>query len=143
MGTTTPNLGMYLPGGGSTGTHGADETADVDKINGNFDLIDTAYGAMNAIVSGLSSPIAINKGGTGATTASAARTSLGATTIGATIFTAADADAVLTALGVTTIGKALFTAASVDAARAALEIYITNTEPVGKPDGAVWGAWTP
>lgn len=42
MGQLTPNLSLYKPGGGSTGTITPDETADVDKaINDNLDKIDT------------------------------------------------------------------------------------------------------
>lgn len=40
MGDTTNKLGLYLPGGGSQGAHGADETADIDKINDNFKILD-------------------------------------------------------------------------------------------------------
>lgn len=42
MGDTTPRVGLLRPGGGSTGVHGADEFADIDGLNGNFDLIDAA-----------------------------------------------------------------------------------------------------
>lgn len=40
MAGTTPNLGLYLPGGGSTGTWTPDETADIDTLNQNFVDID-------------------------------------------------------------------------------------------------------
>jgi hypothetical protein len=53
---------------------------------------------VRATSAGVSLPLAISDGGTGATSAGAARTSLGATSIGGTIFTAADAGAVRTAL---------------------------------------------
>lgn len=142
MGDVTPNYGFYLPGGGSTGTHGADETADIDKINANMQLVDTALKALADALAPLGIPIAIDKGGTGATTAAAARTALGATTIGSTVFTAADANAILTALGVTALGKLLMQAADVDAARAALDIYIQNTEPGDTADKVIWGSWT-
>jgi hypothetical protein len=36
----TPELDLYLPGGGSTGLFGVDETADVDRLNENFQKID-------------------------------------------------------------------------------------------------------
>lgn len=36
----TPNLNMYLAGGGSLGIGGADEQADIDKLNQNFQKID-------------------------------------------------------------------------------------------------------
>lgn len=44
MGDTTPRFGLYRPGGGSENAHGADETADIDKLNDNFDKIDDALG---------------------------------------------------------------------------------------------------
>lgn len=44
MGATTPKLALYKPGGGSTGLITPDESADIDKINGNMDLIDAASG---------------------------------------------------------------------------------------------------
>lgn len=44
MGSTTSKLGMYLPGGGSTGNITPDEAADIDKINANMEIIDDAAG---------------------------------------------------------------------------------------------------
>ena len=46
MGATTPNLALYKPGGGSTGTIVPDERVDIDKINGNMDLIDAFAGSV-------------------------------------------------------------------------------------------------
>ena len=54
---------------------------------------------VNADTGGLSIPISIASGGTGATTASAARTNLGGTSVGVALFTAVDAQAALAALG--------------------------------------------
>jgi hypothetical protein len=45
MPTYTTKLALYLPGGGSAGIGGPDETADIDKLNLNFTAIDTATGA--------------------------------------------------------------------------------------------------
>lgn len=42
----TSKLGLYKPGGGSSGTNTPDETADIDKLNGNFDDIDAAVGVV-------------------------------------------------------------------------------------------------
>jgi hypothetical protein len=44
MAGSTPNLNLYLPGGGSTGLILPDETADIDPLNENFRKIDTAIG---------------------------------------------------------------------------------------------------
>lgn len=44
MADSTPNLDLYLPGGGSTGLIVPDETADIDPLNENFRKIDTAVG---------------------------------------------------------------------------------------------------
>jgi hypothetical protein len=46
MAGSTPNLGLYLPGGGSTGTWTPDEVADVDPLNQNFQKIDTFAGTV-------------------------------------------------------------------------------------------------
>lgn len=40
MGADTPTLGMYKPGGGSSGLITPDETADIDRLNSNFDILD-------------------------------------------------------------------------------------------------------
>lgn len=44
MADSTPNLNLYLPGGGSSGTITPDETADIDPLVENFRKIDTAVG---------------------------------------------------------------------------------------------------
>lgn len=54
---------------------------------------------VSASTAGLAVPIAISSGGTGATTASAARINLGATSVGNALFTAVDAAAAWSALG--------------------------------------------
>ena len=54
---------------------------------------------VDADTSTISIPVQINQGGTGATTASGARTNLGATTIGDAVFTAANTTAAQIALG--------------------------------------------
>lgn len=40
MAATTPTLGLYKPGGGSSGLIAPDETVDIDKLNANADLLD-------------------------------------------------------------------------------------------------------
>jgi hypothetical protein len=74
----------------------------------------------DAATAGISTPVAVAQGGTGATTASAARTNLGLTSIGNAIATAANATAVRTAAAFTAIGDALAIAASAAAARLTL-----------------------
>lgn len=74
MATLTPNYGLTKPA--------YDESADIDVINGNMDILDTS---LHSEVETLSSAITtetttarpIATGGTGATTAAAARTNLG------------------------------------------------------------------
>lgn len=44
MSGLTSRVGLYLPGGGSLGVYGSDEPVDVDKINGNFKVIDGGLG---------------------------------------------------------------------------------------------------
>jgi len=43
----TQNRNLYLPGGGSLGIGGADEVADIDKINQNFQELDTWSGEVD------------------------------------------------------------------------------------------------
>ena len=45
MGQNTSRLGLYLPGGGSTGLITPDEPADIDKINDNMTKLDADAGA--------------------------------------------------------------------------------------------------
>lgn len=48
MGELTPRYGLYLPGGGSTGTILPPEPIDIDKINDNFRKVDAALGTGSA-----------------------------------------------------------------------------------------------
>jgi hypothetical protein len=59
---------------------------------------------LNASTAGVSLPLAVNQGGTGATTASGARINLGGTSTGIALFTAADQAAAYAALGVAPAG---------------------------------------
>lgn len=45
MAGSTTRLSLYKPGGGSTGLYLPDETADIDRLNENFDKLDDAAGA--------------------------------------------------------------------------------------------------
>ena len=62
---------------------------------------------VNAATGGISTPIAIAQGGTGAITAGAALTNLGGTSIGTTVFTAASANVAQTSLNVVDAGTAV------------------------------------
>lgn len=59
---------------------------------------------LNAATQGIATPLSISDGGTGATTASAARINLGGTSTGIALFTAADQAAAYAALGVAPSG---------------------------------------
>ncbi len=49
----TPTLNLYKPGGGSTGVITPDEVADIDRLNQNFDAIDTWAAGVNSDLAGL------------------------------------------------------------------------------------------
>jgi hypothetical protein len=115
-------------------------------------LYSNGTGVVRADTAGVSSPIGISDGGTGATTASAAvinlgasstgiavfesatpaiaRAAIGATAVGDALIIAVSSAAARTALGATTVGNALFIAATQAAAWTAL-----GTPPVGVVDG--------
>jgi hypothetical protein len=78
--TNTTNLGLVKPEvGASTDTWGTKINNDLDSIDGLFDA---------------GPVLKLNKGGTGAATAGAARTNLGATTLGGNLFTVTNPGAV-------------------------------------------------
>lgn len=81
---------------------------------------------INASTNGISTPVAISDGGTGAITASGARINLGGTSIGIAVFTAATSAAALAALGASAIGTNLFLAPDAATARATLDVYSTS-----------------
>jgi hypothetical protein len=76
--------------------------------------------ARGITAAGLTNPVPLTQGGTGATSAANARTALGGTTVGQALFIATDAAAARTALEATATGAALLTAATAAAARTTL-----------------------
>jgi hypothetical protein len=80
--------------------------------------------------SSVSTPISIANGGTGATTASAARASLGATSVGDAVFTASSTTNAQIAIGSGTVGAQVFVASTQAAAWTALGVA-----PAGVVDG--------
>jgi hypothetical protein len=92
--------------------------------NGSKFLACTGTNVVDVVSLGISTPISVADGGTGATTASGARTNLGATSLGGDLFTTASAAAARTSLGATVTGGAVFTAADTAAARAAIGAVI-------------------
>ena len=75
---------------------------------------------VNAQTLNVALPVPIASGGTGATTAGGALINLGGTSVGTSLFTAANASAGRTALGGTTVGSNVFTAATQADARTAI-----------------------
>jgi hypothetical protein len=72
-------------------------------------------------------------------TKAAARTNLGATSVGDAVFTAVSTDAAQTSLGGTTVGKGVFVAASVEAAKVVIEIpYQNYADNPGGPSGVIY-----
>ena len=83
-------------------------------------------GVIRADTAGIATPLNISDGGTGATTASAARINLGGTSDGIAVFTAASTAAARAALGSTTVGDAVFIATNPAIARTALGSTVTG-----------------
>jgi hypothetical protein len=75
---------------------------------------------VEADTGGISLPISVAQGGTGAITASAARTNLGATSLGSALFTSASATVARSDLGSTAVGDALFIASDAASGRSTL-----------------------
>lgn len=75
---------------------------------------------LNASTAGVSLPLAIDQGGTGATTASGARINLGGTSVGVGVFTAVDETAAQAALGGQAVGRAVFVSNTALAAQTAI-----------------------
>jgi len=82
---------------------------------------------LDADTAGISTPIAIAQGGTGATTAAGARTNLGSTATGDALYTAASAAAARSTLGSGVIGDPLFTAATAAGARGTIDAAALGT----------------
>jgi hypothetical protein len=91
---------------------------------------------IDADTAGVSLPIAISQGGTGATDASGARVNLGGTATGIAVFTAATAAAGRAALGSTTVGDAVFVAVDAAAARTAIGATATGSAVFTAVDAA-------
>lgn len=79
---------------------------------------------------GISLPVAVAQGGTGATTASGARTNLGSTSVGDAVFTAANAAAARTAIGNGTMATQDATAVAITGGTLDA-VAITNASAVG------------
>ncbi len=123
---TTVTAGTTMTAG-TTVTAGTTMTAGtgITITNGNLAVNTTGGGTGNITAAGaltLGTALTVANGGTGGTTQATARTGLGATATGSSLFTAADAAAGRTALGATVTGSSLFTAADAAAGRTALDV---------------------
>jgi hypothetical protein len=92
---------------------------------------------VEADTGGISLPISVAQGGTGAITASSARNNLGATSLGSALFTSASASVARSDLGSTAVGDALFIA--VDAASGRSTLGLGSAAVINSPIPAVNG----
>lgn len=119
MGVFTPNLGLYKPGGGSSGLIEPDEAADIDKLNGNSDILDSTIGTMESTLT---------------TTQTAANNAYNPTTNPITNGLIANVQSA----GGSTVSAALNGAGgSIVAAQQALGIFTGPTAPTNKA-GVIW-----
>lgn len=94
-----------------------------------------------ADTAGLSVPISIVQGGTGATTAGAALINLGGTSTGIAVFQSASQAAARSAIGITGVGDGIVTSATQAAARTAIGITATGDSLVTAANqAAAWAA---
>jgi hypothetical protein len=94
-----------------------------------------------ADTAGLSVPISIAQGGTGATTAGAALINLGGTSTGISVFQAASQVAARGAIGITVVGDAVVTSATQAAARTAIGITpVGDALVTAANQAAAWAA---
>lgn len=145
MGASTNKLGLYLPGGGSTGTITPDESADIDKINNNMQLLDAAAGFKVCTSTTRPTPpydgqpiyetdtgklkvyVAATPAWVDAVVVSIASTNItDATTVGKALLTAAAASNARTTLGVGAAGGNVFVAATAATGLAALRVFSTD-----------------
>lgn len=86
---------------------------------------------LDADTATIATPLTIAQGGTGATTASGARTNLGSTAVGDALYTAATAAAARATIGSGTVGDAVFIAVTQAAAQAALGLFpVENSQNI-------------
>jgi len=95
---------------------------------------------LNDIAADLNAVRPISSGGTGASSASDARTALGATTVGNAVFTAADEWVARWALGASPVGHDVFRAADAAEARTALGAAAVANLPPALTQGQVQNA---
>jgi len=117
MGPHTSATGTAVHGLGTMSTQSANSVA----ITGGTITGITNLAVTGGTITGITD-LAIADGGTGASTASGARTALGSTATGDALFTAATAAAARGTLGSTTVGDAVFIAANAAAAQTALAL---------------------
>ena len=132
LGTGTPSATTYLRGDGAWVTLSSGTVTSVNASGGTTGMSFTGGPITGSGTLTLSGTLAVANGGTGATTASAARTALGVPAISHshTISQISDASAV---------GAALMAAASKDTGRDTVGIFVQSADPAASADdGDLW-----
>lgn len=132
LGTGSPSATTYLRGDGAWVTLSSGTVTSVNASGGTTGMSFTGGPITGSGTLTLAGTLAIANGGTGATTASAARTALGVPAVSHTHTASQISDS-------TSIGRALIAASTKDTGRDTIGVFVQSTDPAASADdGDLW-----